>query len=129
MNTRFAIATAFAIVALIVASAIKAFGQPASTTPIVVAWDYSTSTDVSKYRVRGGGSPGRIEWIQEVGLTNRASLVLTRLPAYLTVTAISSNGLESGPSNELAIERPEAPKNATWIAVVVTVTNWIGISP
>ena len=131
MNIRFGILAAFIVLALVIASALKAFGQAAPTpTPVVVMWDSSPSGDVAGYRLREGSAPGRVDRVADVGRTNRASIVLTNLPAYLTVTAYSSNGLESLPSNEIMVpSRPEPPRNPTWIAVVVTVTNWIAISP
>lgn len=131
MNLRFGILAAFIVLALIIASALKAFGQAAPTsTPIEVMWDPSPSADVAGYRLREGSAPGKVDRVANVGKTTRVSIVLTNLPAYLTVTAYSSNGLESVPSNEIVVgPRPEPAGNARWIAVVVTVTNWIAISP
>lgn len=128
MNTRIGVVASIIVLALVAVSAIKAFAQATTQTPVTVMWDPSTSQGVAGYRLREGSAPGKVERVADVGRTNRASIVLTRLPAYLTVTAYASNGLESLPSNEIMVPSlPDPPRNATWVAVVVTVTNWIAI--
>lgn len=126
MNTKFGIVAALVILSVIAACAFKAFGQSTpQPTPITVMWDPSPSPDVAGYILREGSAPGKVDRAFDVGKTNLANVVLFNLPAYLTVIAYNSNNLASLPSNEIVVGRPEPPGKTTWIAVVVTITNWI----
>jgi hypothetical protein len=81
--------------------ALVAFGA-LGAEPIRVQWDANSEPDLAGYRLRGGGAPGAVEWVIDVGLTNLVSVTITNR-TFLTVTAYNTAGLESGPSNEIEV--------------------------
>ncbi|HWQ90110.1 MAG TPA: fibronectin type III domain-containing protein [Clostridia bacterium] len=92
---------------LLVGVAVIASFQASAVT---LAWDLSTSTDVAGYRIYYGTSAGNYTEAVEVGNTNQATIESLEAGTvyYFAATAVTSSGLESPFSEEVAYTVPGA---------------------
>jgi len=75
-----------------------------SSSSLMLAWDASTSSDVTGYRLSYGGASG--QYTNSIQIGNQTAGTIDGLAEghtyYFTAKAIGSTGLESLPSNEVA---------------------------
>lgn len=114
--------------ALLLVSAVRAFGQVAIQDTVRVLWDPNAEPDLAGYRVRAGTNSGQPIWVRDVGLTTSAVLAVSNHSAlFVTVTAYNESGLESDPSNEIRIggrpEQVQGVRGVVSVTTIVTVTN------
>jgi hypothetical protein len=82
--------------------------SPAFGASVTLAWDPSVSTNVSAYTVRYGTAAGQYLNSTNVGRTTTAVIpgLQEGVRYYFVVTALTSGGLESDPSNEVGFTVP-----------------------
>ncbi len=79
-----------------------------TTYGVTLAWDPSTSSDVSKYAIYIGTGSGDYNTVTNIGNVTSCTVtgLLWGVTYYFVATAATSDGLESDPSNEVSIKRP-----------------------
>jgi len=101
-----------------------------------LAWDASPSPGVAGYRLYGHTNTLAPTNLSSAVLkldtgTNRVATVAGAAPAtwHFWATAVSTNGIESGPSNELVAQVPAPSPNLRTLVVqwnaTVSGTNWV----
>jgi len=75
------------------------------TGSVVVGWDSNPESQVIGYKVHYGTTPGVYTQIMDVGSVNEVKIpnLVDRLVYYCSVSAYSSNGVQSSYSKELAV--------------------------
>lgn len=120
-----AISVLFAAAALCAASA---FGQ--STNFVGTAtfgWNPSPSTGVSEYRLYFSKNPNEWTHVKPVGLSTNATVQLPDFGKwYFIVTARSTNGLESLPSNMVAHDIDKAPEPGSGLRIISSTVTQFG---
>lgn len=96
---------------------------PKTNVNISLAWDISPSLSVNSYILRRGNRS--ITYLEQMTIPGRLTSTVTwsntvlGVTNYFSMTAVSTNGVESDPSNEIAvvIERPQSPNLRTAVPV------------
>jgi Fibronectin type III domain len=78
---------------------------------VTLAWDPSLSTDITGYRLYLGTASGVYNQTSDVGIeiTTMVSNLIVGKTYYFVVTAYTSSGLESPPSNEVSFTPTSSP--------------------
>jgi Fibronectin type III domain len=82
---------------------------------VTLAWDPSLSPNIAGYRLRSGTTSGVYTQTIEVGNTTSALLsnLVTGKTYFFMVTAYNTQGVESGPSNEVSYPAPTSSATPT----------------
>ena len=97
------------------------------TNSVALRWDANSEPDLAGYRVHLGYAPGTRVESREAGLNTHLvwSDLQSGVTNYFTVTAHSTAGLESDPSNEISFtpsKPPSAPSGAYGVVTQVQTT-------
>lgn len=96
---------------LIAALAAVISSHTATAAAVTLAWDPSSSADITGYRLYLGTTSGVYLQTSDVGITTSTmvSNLIVGKTYYFVVTAYTSSGLESPPSNEVSFTPTSSP--------------------